>query len=147
MRRSKFLQFLTAGLLTAALTAALSSELRAQGKPPFDVGAAAAGEQSYRTYCAACHGKTAKGDGPLAKDLKVPPANLTQIAKRHNGEYPFDMVVQTIDGRKPVPGHGTQEMPAWGQAFRTTDNEAQAMERMKQLAHFLWSVQEKPQSP
>lgn len=145
MRNSRFLQIVSPGLLAAGFMTAFPSALGAQGKPNYNVGAAAAGEQSYKTYCAACHGKTAKGDGPLAKDMKVQPANLTQITKKNNGEFPFDMVVQIIDGRKPVPGHGSKEMPAWGDAFRTTDNEAQAMERMQQLAHFIWSIQEKPQ--
>lgn len=140
MKNSTLLQVFSAGLVSLAL----SSSLRAQGKPPYNVGDAAAGEESFKTYCAACHGKSGKGDGPLAKDMKVRPADLTQIAKKNKGEFPFDGVVKIIDGREPVRGHGSKDMPVWGEAFKTTDNEAQAMERMKQLAHFLWSIQEKP---
>ena len=145
MKNRALIEVFSSGLLSLALAIAIPSTLRAQGKPPYDVGAAAAGEESFKTYCSACHGKAAKGDGPLAKDMKVRPADLTQIANKNKGKFPVDRVVKIIDGREPVRGHGSKDMPVWGEAFRTTDNEAQAMERMKQLAHFLWSVQEKPQ--
>jgi len=106
-----------------------------------DPAAAADGRQSFRTYCASCHGKEAKGDGPLAEHLSVAPADLTRISERNGGEFPFETVRKVIDGREKVAGHGSKEMPVWGDAFKTTDTEEQAQERINQLTHFLWSIQ------
>jgi mono/diheme cytochrome c family protein len=103
--------------------------------------AAADGRQSFRTYCASCHGKEAKGDGALAEHLRVAPADLTRISERNGGEFPFDDVSKKIDGREKVSGHGNRDMPVWGDAFKTTDTEEQAQERINQITHFLWSIQ------
>jgi len=111
-----------------------------QAKRP-DPTASSAGRQSYNIYCASCHGKGAEGDGPLAKHLRVAPADLTRISDRNGGEFPFDDVSKKIDGREKVPGHGSKDMPVWGDAFKTTDTDEQAQERIRQLTHFLWSIQ------
>lgn len=37
----------------------------------------AAGKAAYGPYCASCHGVGGEGDGPLAKSLPIPPADLT----------------------------------------------------------------------
>lgn len=105
---------------------------------------AAKGERSFKTYCGACHGKTAKGDGPLAKDLKVTPADLTKLSEKNGGTFPFLMVVSTIDHGRSVRGHGTEDMPAWGAAFKSTSESPEAAkEMMRELAHYLWSLQPK----
>lgn len=75
------------------------------------------GDYMFRTYCAACHGAGAKGDGPLASAMKRRPANLTEIAKRNKGVFPRDLVLRIIDGREPVKGHGGPDMPVWGDVF------------------------------
>ena len=71
----------------------------------------------FRTYCAACHGTSARGDGPLASSMTRKPADLTEIAKRNGGVYPSELVFRTIDGKNPVRGHGGPDMPVWGDAF------------------------------
>src|SRR6185312_15780903 len=38
------------------------------------------GVDTYKAYCATCHGPLAKGDGPAATALKKVPADLTTIA-------------------------------------------------------------------
>ena len=43
----------------------------------FAVGSIVAGAALYPTNCASCHGSDGRGDGPLAKGLPVPPADLT----------------------------------------------------------------------
>jgi mono/diheme cytochrome c family protein len=130
-------------LLTAAALLAVSFSALAQDTA-LDRGLAVNGERSFRTYCGACHGKAAKGDGPLAKDLKVAPADLTKLSERNNGTFPFEMVMKTIDHGRDVRGHGTEEMPAWGAAFKATaDNEEAAQKMMRELAHYLWSLQPK----
>lgn len=46
------------------------------------------GSAMYKQYCAACHGSEGKGNGPAAYALKIPPANLATLAKRHMGKFP-----------------------------------------------------------
>ena len=60
----------------------------------------------------------AKGDGPLSKELKSPPADLTILAKNNNRVFPYEMVYQIIDGRNTtIRSHGTRDMPIWGYRF------------------------------
>ncbi|MEM7356479.1 MAG: c-type cytochrome [Acidobacteriota bacterium] len=103
------------------------------------------GKESFRSYCASCHGTEARGDGSVAEHLRVKPADLTRISQRNHGEFPADQVFQTIDGRKPARGHGNRDMPIWGDAFRLTrDNpdEAAVKAKINDLVHFLESIQE-----
>src|SRR5437870_5313665 len=76
------------------------------------------GKDLYMTRCASCHGERGKGDGLAAVALKNPPADLTQISKRHGGTFPRSEVMQFIDGERPVPAHGPRHMPIWGEVFR-----------------------------
>jgi mono/diheme cytochrome c family protein len=77
-----------------------------------------AGGDLYQAYCAVCHGKTAKGDGPLGRGLKVAPPDLTLIAKRNGGSFPRQRIEHILSGETALPsGHGTREMPLWGPIF------------------------------
>lgn len=105
------------------------------------------GVETFRTYCATCHGTSARGDGPLASSMRRKPADLTEIAKRNGGEYPAELVFRTIDGRQPVRGHGGPDMPVWGDAFLKS-REAGDAERVKSviqsLVNYLESIQLRP---
>lgn len=57
-----------------------------------------AGAKLFEDYCQACHGSGGRGDGPMAKDLKRRPADLTGIAARNGGTFPMARVMSTIDG-------------------------------------------------
>ena len=52
----------------------------------------------YRQNCVACHGTSGIGDGPLAADLPVPPADLTRISARNGGAFPKADVMAAIHG-------------------------------------------------
>jgi mono/diheme cytochrome c family protein len=78
----------------------------------------ARGKEEFKTYCASCHGLTAKGDGPMADQLKKAPADLTQLATKKEGEFPFWDTYTMIDGRKAIAAHGGREMPVWGAEFK-----------------------------
>lgn len=52
----------------------------------------------YRQNCVACHGKTGAGDGPLAADLPVAPANLRLLAAAKGGVFPTEQVMTVIYG-------------------------------------------------
>lgn len=142
MRRPNWLPHLV-GMMTLLL--AVPGLLAAQAASGPDASMAARGRMSFRVYCGACHGREARGDGPLAKDLRVEPANLTELSKRNDGEFPFDMVVDTIEHGRNVRAHGSHEMPAWGDAFEMTEKtEEAAKAKMQDLAHYLWSIQVSP---
>lgn len=76
------------------------------------------GPALYDAYCAVCHGRAGKGDGPLAKSLKPVTPDLTRIAARNGGKFPLTRIQQIISGEVQVPnGHGTRDMPIWGPIF------------------------------
>ena len=45
------------------------------------------GREIFRYYCATCHGRDGRGNGPVAGELKVKPANLTRLAADNGGTY------------------------------------------------------------
>ena len=78
-----------------------------------------AGRTLYLRYCASCHGRDGRGDGPVAPALGEKPIDLTQIANAHGGEFPFVAVCEAIDGTRTVRAHGVSEMPIWGEVFQS----------------------------
>ncbi len=109
---------------------------------------AQSGSELYTLYCASCHGANGHGNGSVAIFLKVPPADLTQIAKRNKGVFPAERVYQIIDGRQNVKPHGQSQMPVWGDAFlksaTTGGDEKVVSEKIQALVTYLQSIQEKP---
>ena len=108
------------------------------------------GEQLYGEICAVCHGVGAKGDGPAAEALRTPPPDLTVLAMKNGGEFPFDEVQRTIAGEGEIVAHGSRQMPIWGQAFtdirldrKPAQRKAFARLRIYDLATYLESIQEK----
>lgn len=102
------------------------------------------GEQMFKQYCAACHGADAKGHGPMAPLLRTPPADLTTLAKRHMGKFPYDYVKTILEFGPGPNAHGTSDMPTWGPIFRYYDqqNERVVQQRIKNLCDYLASLQE-----
>ncbi len=114
------------------------------GRADAQTAAAATGDYLFRTYCAACHGTSARGDGPLAESMRRRPTDLTEIAKRNKGVFPAEEVRRMVDGRQPVKGHGGPDMPVWGDVFaRSTDGGDPAVveARIKALVTYLESIQ------
>lgn len=105
----------------------------------------ASGKEMFMSYCASCHGKDAKGDGPAADSLKTPPANLTTLAKRNGGKYPSDRVTTILRGQAKLVPHGDQEMPVWGRVFwkMSSGHEEVVQQRISNLNRYLESLQEK----
>lgn len=75
------------------------------------------GSDLYQSYCAVCHGKEGRGNGPVARTLKTAPPDLTGISARNRGMFPLQRVQQIISGESAVTAHGTREMPLWGPIF------------------------------
>ena len=61
-----------------------------------------AGRALYLSYCASCHGLTGEGEGPVARALMTPPANLRRLSERFGTPLPEDQVARYIDGRAEV---------------------------------------------
>ena len=74
------------------------------------------GRKLFMNNCASCHGSEAKGDGPAASALKTAPPDLTRIAKV-DGKFPAMRVKRIIGGDDFITGHGSREMPIWGDIF------------------------------
>ena len=120
-----------------------ASAAPAQPEDEGDYAKISMGRGLFRSYCTSCHGAKAEGDGSLASSLRVTPANLTTIAQRNSGSFPLEQVMQKIDGRKPVAGHGSADMPVWGTAFgkAASGGEEQVLKRVEALAHYIRSLQ------
>jgi len=101
-------------LMIAGFTAGFAAAAQAEDS---DIG-----KSEFQSSCASCHGADAKGKGPVSDQLKIPPADLTILAKKNNGVFPTKAVYETIYGSKTVPAHGTREMPIWGERFNPIMN-------------------------
>jgi mono/diheme cytochrome c family protein len=109
----------------------------------------AAGREEYLVACAACHGEKADGNGEIATMFKDRVPDLTGIAKRNDGTFPLLKVIQSIDGRAVIRGHGNP-MPVFGNRYRAAANgegailgtEAIARGRVLELALYIQSMQE-----
>ena len=126
----------------------------AQGRPAigetFPSGYLPSGKVMYQQYCATCHGTDARGGGPMAAVLKVPPADLTTLVKRHagkpyfDGKFPYEYVRGLLEFGPGPSSHGSADMPAWGPIFRFMDkqNERAVQQRIRRLSGYLASIQE-----
>jgi len=103
----------------------------------------ASGVEMFNTYCAVCHGRSGKGDGPAAASLKKPATDLTFIARRNGGKFPDLKVRQTLI--EEVQGaHGSSEMPVWGPVFKSIDSGDSLWRlRVQNLIEYLHTIQAK----
>jgi mono/diheme cytochrome c family protein len=152
MKRMGFygLVFFAAFALTAwsQEQSAGSSQKKTIEKVPIKHTSAASGQEMYMSYCAACHGKEGKGDGPAASALKEPPPDLTTLAKNNNGKFPAEHVAHILQFGAAAPAHGTKDMPIWGPLFgalhgRTSGNDALIQLRIANLSKYIESLQSK----
>ena len=105
---------------------------------------ASSGVQMYGAYCAVCHGLQGKGDGPAASALKQPLPDLTQLTRRHNGEFPTLELSVMIQGDSTIAAHGSKNMPMWGDVFRSfQDRESIVKLRVHNLVEYIRSMQTK----
>jgi len=103
------------------------------------------GPELFKAYCATCHGRDAKGNGPMAASLRIPPADLTRISARNGGTFPFLQVQKIISGEEQSPAtHGTREMPVWGPIFSEVSwDQDLGRVRIYSLATYLEAIQVK----
>jgi len=103
------------------------------------------GAQTYEQYCAVCHGKSGRGDGPAASALKVRPPDLTTLSRRRGGEFPDAYVSSVLKNGVKMDAHGTPEMPIWGPLFLALDSsfQSETNQRIASLITYLKSIQRK----
>lgn len=133
--KTKVITFATLGV---SIVCALGWVASAQNNPKS--GYVEKGRKIFGQYCAACHGLTGKGEGPVAAALKVGPPDLTAI-QQVGEKFPFNRVETKIDGEKEVTAHGTSKMPIWGTIFKRTSGELQRHADVYCLVKYIESIQ------
>ena len=106
---------------------------------------AVSGHEMYMEYCATCHGRDGRGNGPAAAALKKAPSDLTQLSIRNNGTFPVMRITQVIDGSDTMAAHGSKDMPIWGQIFHQMEGGRPGLAKLRiaNLADYIKSLQAK----
>ena len=102
------------------------------------------GARLYFNHCAACHGESGEGTGPVAASMRVTMPNLRTLAQRNGGAFPRDAVIAYVDGRNVKAAHGDRQMPVWGDVFKGADPEADdrtVRRRINAVADFVSTLQ------
>ncbi len=78
------------------------------------------GRGLYVSYCQLCHGTSGKGDGPLAKAMKISPADLTTTVRSRSDTILMKII--TGEGRQTITGRNrhnllSDAMPEWKKIF------------------------------
>ena len=112
---------------------------------PAPATSASSGKEMYKSYCASCHGPSAKGDGPAAAALKSAPTDLTLLTKSNSGKFPAERVMSILRGQATVTAHGNRDMPVWGPVFWhiSQGHEAEVQQRIVNLTRYIESLQAK----
>jgi len=104
------------------------------------------GKEMFNTYCSVCHGVDGRGAGPAAAALKKSPADLTQLTRNNNGQFPDRRISLVLTaGPAEILSHGSKEMPVWGKIFKSigSGNEGVARLRVGNLTDYVKSIQAK----
>ena len=86
------------------------------------------GRRLYVSYCQLCHGTDGKGDGPLAKAMKIDVADLTTTVRSRSDTILMKII--TGEGRQTITGRDrhnllSEAMPEWKDVF--TESQVQAL--------------------
>ncbi len=140
MRKPAILLVLVIGfaVLVAAQSTKEIKKVRVSSTP------ADSGSEMFKTYCATCHGVNAKGGGPAAGALKIPPPDLTLLKKNGGGKFPAGRVTHIIEGSDEIGAHGSSDMPLWGPVFHSLSpsNDAVVKLRIANLTKYIESLQQ-----
>ena len=82
--------------------------------------AAFEGRRLYVSYCQLCHGTDGRGDGPLAKAMKISPADLNTTVRSRSDTILTKII--TGEGRQTITGRDrhnllSDAMPEWKDVF------------------------------
>jgi mono/diheme cytochrome c family protein len=153
MRAIKFC--CVAAILVAAVSFAVAQDQKAPAsdqKPavavkhvPITKTSASSGKEMFVNYCAVCHGKDGKGNGPAASALKTLPTDLTTLAQKNGGKFDSAHVAAVIRGQAATPAHGSADMPVWGPLFSSISqgHESEVQQRVANLVKYIEGLQVK----
>jgi mono/diheme cytochrome c family protein len=137
-------------ILVVVSTLAVAQQAPAQTAPtvkhvPISNIPSNAGNEMYSSYCAVCHGKDGKGNGPAASAMKTSPTDLTTLAQKSGGKYPASHVAAVIRGQAMTPSHGSLDMPVWGPLFSSISqgHDSQVQQRIANLVTYIEGLQAK----
>ena len=141
------MSYIRLAILTFSIGVAFTAYASGQSQTGANVGA---GKELFRQHCSSCHGLDGKGLGSMYdpnsadKSRRVPPADLTAMSQQNAGKFPVDRVKEAIYNKKQVPGHGTPDMPAWGNVFYNQKSNPKRLEaRVNNLTAYIESLQVK----
>jgi len=85
------------------------------------------GLKLYVSYCQLCHGTEGKGDGTLAKAMKIKPADLTTTVRSRSDTILAKII--TGEGRQTITGRDrhnllSDAMPEWKNVFNSSQVKA-----------------------
>ena len=77
--------------------------------------------------------------------MKAPPADLTQLAKKHDGKYPTNTVAGVLKFGSGPGVHGAADMPLWGPLFQSLDkyHDAVVQQRISNIVNYIETLQAK----
>lgn len=138
---------LLAGFATTLILCVMASGCTERGDSGEGTPSAATAPQTPKELfvdsCASCHGVDGSGNGPLAGELRVAPANLRLLKQANNGKFPTLDVQRSIDGRAMPRAHGLPKMPVWGrQWIRQGLSESEVSARAISITSYISSIQE-----
>lgn len=141
------LVMMAALVLSASVIAVAQQQPQQQTPPtinrvPLAQTSMASGAEMYNAYCASCHGKQGRGDGPAASAFKKPPTDLTTLKAKNNGKYPEMDVMSVLQwGPHATSAHGSKDMPVWGTLFSSLGDQGQTRQRLYNLTKYVESLQ------
>lgn len=130
-------------MMALAVTSAATGQPQRGGSQPSILIDSLAGRDNFERYCAPCHGRDGRGNGPVAASLERRPADLTALARRNDGPFPRERVAALLAGTgRDVPAHGSADMPVWGPIFRRLDgSDVRVTQRIDNIVAFIESLQ------
>jgi hypothetical protein len=79
----------------------------------------------------------------VATELRTRPQDLTTLARRNGGTFPFERVEAFVTGTgRSLAAHGPTEMPIWGSMFRAFETDPRVRERIRNLVRHVETLQQ-----
>jgi hypothetical protein len=99
----------------------------------------------FARYCSPCHGPDGRGQGRVVIEQKVPPIDLTALARKNHGKFPEVHVVNVLQNGTRILSHTSVEMPVWGPILgKINKNDPKdGLTRVIALTHYLETIQVK----
>jgi len=134
-------------LLVLYATAERSEILQSQSRQTVEVATTVpiSGATEFERHCALCHGVDGRGAGSMTEQntFKIPPADLTQIAKRNNGVFPAGKVAEAIGAGSNLAGHTGSMMLPWSKLFTAEGGAARAEVTITEITKHVEGLQNK----